>query len=51
MYACGRDISKIGLYTQNQMSSYLDKIRNEMCDFIDGIIHKNDRQSHSIRDT
>ena len=40
LYPCGKEISKISLYTSNPMSTHLDKIRNEIRRFIDNINEK-----------
>jgi len=41
---CGREIVKISLYTQNQMSSHLDKLREEIKKYLENI-HNKDKSS------
>ena len=37
---CGREISKISLYTQNHMSSHLDVLRTEIKKYLENINRK-----------
>lgn len=49
IYPCHKGISKMSLYTNNPMSTHLDKIRSEIRRFIDNIHEKDSqRDTHEI---